>query len=66
MHEQILTPKLLAQLAEVRSSQQRYMEAADLLAEATDLLEGLLTCTLRAVHHGRAAPDLSENLRKGC
>ena len=43
MAERLLLPRLLAQLADLRVSERRYTEAADLLEEATDLLEGLLT-----------------------
>ncbi len=41
--ERILLPRLLAQLADVRASQRRFTDAVDLLEEASDLLEGLLT-----------------------
>ena len=43
MAERLLLPRLLAQLADLRVSEKRYSEAAALLEEATDLLEGLLT-----------------------
>src|SRR6266508_4519017 len=43
MGERLLLPRLLAELAEVRVSQRRYAEARDLLGEAADQLEGLLT-----------------------
>jgi CHAT domain-containing protein/tetratricopeptide (TPR) repeat protein len=43
MGERLLLPRLLAQQADLRASQSRYTEASNLLAEATDLLEGLLT-----------------------
>ena len=43
MGERLLLPRLLAELAEVRVSQRRYTEARDLLGEAADQLEGLLT-----------------------
>ena len=36
-------PRLLAELAEVRVSQARYSDAANLLEEGSDLLEGFLT-----------------------
>src|SRR5262249_34952427 len=42
-HEQLLLPRLLAQLGELESVNRRYSIAADLLDEASDLLEGLLT-----------------------
>jgi CHAT domain-containing protein len=42
MQERLLLPKLLAELAEVRSAQRRYGDAADLLEEGSDLLEALL------------------------
>lgn len=41
----ILLPRLLAQLADLTSSQRRFEDAADLLEEASDLLEGSLTNT---------------------
>src|SRR5262249_29208451 len=41
--EPILLPRLLSELAGLRSSQKRYKEAASLLDEASDLLEGTLT-----------------------
>src|SRR5439155_10711420 len=43
MGEHILLPRLLAQLGDLRTSQRRYAVAAELLDEANDLLEGLLT-----------------------
>ena len=43
MGERLMLPRLLAQLADVRLSQGRRAEALDLLREADDLLEGLLT-----------------------
>jgi CHAT domain-containing protein len=43
MAEPLLLPRLLAQLADLRVSQRRYEDATDLLEEASDLLEGLLT-----------------------
>ena len=43
MAEHLLLPRLLAQLADLKASQRRYAEAADLLEEANDMLEGLLT-----------------------
>jgi CHAT domain-containing protein len=43
MGEHILLPRLLARLADLRASQERYTDAAELLDEANDLLEGLLT-----------------------
>jgi CHAT domain-containing protein len=42
MAEHLLLPRLLAQLADLKASQHRYEEAADLLDEANDMLEGLL------------------------
>ena len=42
MQERLLLPRLLSELAEVRASQQRYSDAADLLESGSDLLEGLL------------------------
>src|SRR5438046_2574483 len=41
--EHLLLPRLLTQFAEIKASQRRYVEAADLLEEANDVLEGLLT-----------------------
>ena len=43
MGERLLLPRLLALQADLRASQSRYTDASNLLAEATDLLEGLLT-----------------------
>ncbi|MGH9158439.1 MAG: tetratricopeptide repeat protein, partial [Vicinamibacteraceae bacterium] len=43
MQERLLLPRLLAELADLRSSQRRYTDAENLLGEANDLLEGLLT-----------------------
>lgn len=43
MEERLLLPRLLAELANLRSSQRRDADAARLLDEAGDLLEGLLT-----------------------
>lgn len=43
MQERLLLPKLLAELAEVRSSQRRYDQAASLLEEGSDLIEALLS-----------------------
>jgi CHAT domain-containing protein/tetratricopeptide (TPR) repeat protein len=43
MEERLLLPRLLAELAELRASQRRYGDAAALLDEAGDLLEGLFT-----------------------
>ncbi|MEO8502138.1 MAG: CHAT domain-containing protein, partial [Vicinamibacteria bacterium] len=43
MGERLLLPRLLAQLADVRVSQRRYAEARNLLEEAHDILESLLT-----------------------
>jgi CHAT domain-containing protein/Tfp pilus assembly protein PilF len=43
MAEHLLLPRLLAQLADLKASQRRYAEATDLLEEANDMLEGLLT-----------------------
>jgi hypothetical protein len=43
MEEQLLLPRLLAGLADLKSTQRRYSEAAALLDESTDLLEGLFT-----------------------
>lgn len=43
MEERLLLPRLLAELADLRSSQRRYSDAAALLDEAGDLLEGLFT-----------------------
>jgi tetratricopeptide (TPR) repeat protein len=42
MAERLLLPRLLALLADLRVSEQRYPDAAVLLEEATDMLEGLL------------------------
>jgi tetratricopeptide (TPR) repeat protein len=43
MGERLLLPRLLAELAELRVSQRRHTDARDLLDEAAELLEGLLT-----------------------
>ena len=43
LREQLLLPKLLAQLGDLKASQQQYTEATNHLDEATDLLEGLQT-----------------------
>jgi CHAT domain-containing protein len=43
MGERLLLPRLLAALADLRVSDRRYTEARELLEEASDLLEGLLT-----------------------
>lgn len=43
MGERLLLPRLLGQLADLQLSRGRRTEAADLLQEADDLLEGLLT-----------------------
>jgi CHAT domain-containing protein len=43
MGERLLLPRLLADLADLRVSERRYAEANELLEEASDLLEGLLT-----------------------
>jgi len=43
MGERLLLPRLLAELADLRASRGRYSDASGLLAEATDMLEGLLT-----------------------
>lgn len=43
MGERLLLPRLLGQLADVQLSRGRLSEAADLLQEADDILEGLLT-----------------------
>jgi CHAT domain-containing protein/Tfp pilus assembly protein PilF len=43
MAEHRLLPRLLAQLADLKASEHRYTEAANLLDEANDMLEGLLT-----------------------
>ncbi len=45
MADQFVLPRLLAQLADLRASQQRHTEARGLLEEASDLLEGLFTKT---------------------
>jgi CHAT domain-containing protein len=43
MGERLLLPRLLAQLADLQLSRSRRSEASDLLQEADDILEGLLT-----------------------
>ena len=45
MQEQFLLPRLLAQLADLRSSQGRIAEASGLLDEAGDILKGFFTTT---------------------
>jgi CHAT domain-containing protein len=42
MQERMALPRLLAELADVRASEQRFADAAGLLEEGSDLLEGLL------------------------
>lgn len=43
MEERLLLPRLLAELADLKATQRRYGEAAALLDESTELLEGLFT-----------------------
>lgn len=43
VEEPLLLPRLLAAMADLRSSQRRYSDAATLLDEAADLLSGLFT-----------------------
>lgn len=43
MEERLLLPRLLAELADLKSSQRRYREAAALLDESAELMEGLFT-----------------------
>lgn len=43
MQERMALPRLLAELAEVRAAERRFSDAADLLDEGSDLLEGLLS-----------------------
>lgn len=43
MEERLLLPRLLAELADLKVSQRRFVEAATLLEESTELLEGLFT-----------------------
>src|SRR5690606_33938178 len=43
MGERLLLPRLLAQLADLQLSRGRRAEASELLQEADDILEGLLT-----------------------
>ncbi len=45
MEERLLLPRLLASLADLRSAQRRFTDAATLLDEAADLLHGLFTTT---------------------
>ena len=45
MEERLLLPKLLAQLADLRSSQGKLDEAVGLLEEASEILEGFFTTT---------------------
>lgn len=43
MEERLLLPRLLAALADLRSSERRFSEAATDLDEAADILHGLFT-----------------------
>ena len=43
MEERLLLPRLLASLADLRSSERRFSDAATLLDEAADILHGLFT-----------------------
>jgi CHAT domain-containing protein/predicted negative regulator of RcsB-dependent stress response len=43
MQERLLLPRLLAELADLRASERQFADAAALLDEAQDLLEGMLT-----------------------
>ncbi len=45
MEERLLLPRLLAQLADLRSSQGKLAEAVGLLEEASEILEGFFTTT---------------------
>lgn len=53
MQERMALPRLLAELAEVRESERTFDEAAALLEEASDLLEGLLSKTSSPWVQGR-------------
>lgn len=43
MEERLLLPRLLGELADLKTSQRRFVEAAPLLEESTELLDGLFT-----------------------
>lgn len=53
MQERMALPRLLAELAEVRTAQRDFEAAATLLEEASDLLEGLLSKTSSPWVQGR-------------
>lgn len=60
LQERLLLPQLLAELADIRSSQRRYGDAATLLDEATDLLEGLFTTTSSPWTQSRLVAGMNE------
>jgi len=60
MGERLLLPKLLAQLADVQLSQGRRAQASELLQEADDLLEGLLTNASSPWVRGRILASMDE------
>lgn len=53
MQERMALPRLLAELAEVRTAERNFEAAASLLEEASDLLEGLLSKTSSPWVQGR-------------
>jgi tetratricopeptide (TPR) repeat protein len=60
MGERLLLPKLLAQLADVQLSSGRRAQASELLQEADDLLEGLLTNASSPWVRGRILSSMDE------
>lgn len=60
MGERLLLPKLLAQLADVQLSNGRRTQASELLQEADDLLEGLLTNASSPWVRGRILSSMDE------
>jgi len=60
MGERLLLPKLLGQLADVQLSQGRRAQASELLQEADDLLEGLLTNASSPWVRGRILASMDE------
>ena len=63
MGERLLLPRLLAQLADLRASRGQHSDASSLLAEATDLLEGLLTRASSPWARSRVVNGMDDVLR---